>query len=203
MEEKTFLSPTIKTVLFFTIILLTGILLVAVGNPFKKVLAPTLSITPRIYKIEVSADLKSVLNAETKEVIFTIEDANKYLKDFGYAYNPDTFQNSNAKYAGDCFVDAKLSNNKDRIVFSSGCMAGDLPQAWIGVYNINWGSDPNTNCVNKNCLGIPKFRFLIGGGRNFVWSADDKIITYEADLGLSGLTETRTIDAQTGEILKK
>ncbi|MDP3057659.1 MAG: hypothetical protein Q8N37_04055 [bacterium] len=41
MEEKTFLSPAIKAILFFTIILLTGILLIAISDPFKKALAPT------------------------------------------------------------------------------------------------------------------------------------------------------------------
>jgi len=155
-----------------------------------------------IKSIELSPDAKSILNADTKEVILTIDIANKYLKDSGYAYNPDTFQTTNAKYAGDCFLGANLSNNKDRIVFSSGCLAGDLPQAWIGVYEF-----PQPACSNGTCLHIavkPAIQFLIGGsGRNFVWSADDKTITYEADLGLSGLTETRTIDSRTGEVLNK
>ncbi len=99
-----------------------------------------------------------------------------------------------------------MNSPGNKVVFSTACLPeGDiLPQPWIGVYNINWGSDLNTNCVNTNCLGMPKFKFLIAGsGRNFVWSQDDKTITYEADLGLSGMTETRTIDSGTGEILER
>ncbi len=155
-----------------------------------------------ISAIEISVDKKSILNAETGEVIFTIDDANRYLKDSGYLYNPDTFQNTNAKYAGDCFLDASLSNNKNKIVFSSGCLAGDLPQTWMGIYNspILCPHMPNIDCAPNP----PPFKFLIAGsGRNFVWSADDKTITYEAELGLSGMTETRTIDAGTGEVLER
>ncbi len=177
---------------------------------------PQISPVPekKIVKIEISEDRKAVLDAATKGVIFTIDEANEYLKKSGYAYQPmvvppqiddsDTSRNTGAKYAGDCFSDANLANNKDRIVFSSGCLAGDLPQAWTGIYNINWGSDPNTNCANANCLGVPKFKFLLGGsGKDFVWSADDRTITYEAELGLSGMTETRTIDSATGEIIER
>lgn len=145
-----------------------------------------------INKIEISADKKSILNAETKKVIFAIEDAQKYLRDSGYFYNPDTFQTTNAKYEGGCFLDAALSNGKDRIVFSTGCLPGDLPQAWVGVYT--------RPCIS--CASEPAIKFLTAGsGRNFAWSQDDKTITYEADLGLSGMAETRTIDAGTGEIL--
>ena len=200
MEQQTFLSPAVKAILVFTVILLTGILLVAAGNPFKKALAPTL--TPlkeaQINAIEVSADSKAILNSETKAVIFSIADAQKYLKDSGYFYNPDTFQITNAKYAGDCFNGATLSSNKDRIVFSIGCLPGDLPQAWIGIYK--FPSDycpPGALCSTS----LNPLRFLIGSsGKNFIWSAGDVAITYEADLGLSGLTETRTIDSKTGEI---
>lgn len=202
MEEKTFLSPMIKTVLIFTIIILTGILLLVVGNPFKKAIAPISTPLPKINAIEISADGKSIvaekLYTEVKIPIFTIADAQKYLKDSGYAYNPDTFQDTNSKYAGDCFLAAVLSNNKDRIVFSTGCLPGDLPQAWIGVYKLPYKGYDN------NLIVLPEIKFLIGGsGRNFVWSADDKTITYEADLGESGLTEIRTIDSTTGEIIKK
>ncbi|MFZ2970195.1 MAG: hypothetical protein WA063_03550, partial [Minisyncoccia bacterium] len=150
----------------------------------------------QIKSVEFSSDARSILDSKTKQVIFTIEDANKYLKDSGYAYDPDTFQDTNAKYVGDCFLDAALSNKKDRIVFSTGCLAGDLLQAWIGVYNFSYKSKTDLEQV-------PKIYFLTGGsGRNFVWSVDDKTITYEADLGLSGLTETRTIDAATGKIIE-
>lgn len=155
-----------------------------------------------IKSIELSSDAKSILNSDTKEIIFTIDDAKKDLERTAYAYDPDTFQTTNAKYAGDCLIDTALSNNKDKIVFSSGCLAGDLPQAWIGAYyfpNI-CPSAPGIECSPSS----PPFRFLIGGsGRNFVWSQDDKTITYEADLGLSGLTETRTINSVTGEVLDR
>lgn len=199
MEQKTFLSPPVKAILIFTIVILTGILLIAVGNPFKKALAPMVS--PKINAIEISTDKRSVLAAETKEVLFTIDDAKKYLKNAGYEYNSDAFQTTNAKYEGDCFLSASLSNDKNRIVFSTGCLPGDLPQAWIGVYT-NFST---FNCaLDASCkTAIDRVRFLIGGsGRNFVWLSDDKVITYEADLGLSGLTETRTINSTTGEVIK-
>lgn len=179
---------------------------------------------PAINKIEISADAKSppaadqpraeILNADTKATIFTIADTQKYLKDSGYFYNPDTFQTTNAKYEGDCFGDAALSNNKNRIVFSSGCLPGDLPQPWIGtVYTYNKEVKKASDSYNaerlphvyKAYLAIIKdsTSFLTGGsGKKFTWSVDDKTITYEADLGLSGMTETRTIDSQTGEILE-
>lgn len=208
MENQTKPKPLglsmAKLVLVVAVIVSLGAVLGVAGYYLTKQ-KPIISPTPKtISAIEISADKKSILNAETKEAVFAIEDANKYLKDSGYAYNSDTFQETKAKYAGDCFLSASLSNKKDRIVFSSGCLSGDLPQAWVGIYNVNWGSDPNTNCVNTNCLGIPKFKFLINGsGRNFVWSADDKTVTYEADLGLLGMTETRTINSVTGEIINK
>lgn len=214
MEEKTYLSPVIKTMLIFTIILLIGILFIVVGNPFKKALAPILS--PLINAIEISPDGKSILNFETKGIVLAIEGAIAYLETSGYAYNPDIFQITNAKYAGDCFLSAALSNNKDRIAFSTGCLAGDLPQAWVGIYSFDDKSADNTKCgFNSgahNFSFIPKVsacanslvKFLIGGsGRDFVWSADDNTITYEADLGLSGMAETRTIDSATGEILER
>ena len=162
---------------------------------------PVPSFEPTIRAIEISNDGNSVLNSETKKVIFTIEDTQKYLKDSDYAYNPDTFQDTDAKYAGECFTDATLSNNKDRIVFSTGCLAGDLPQEWIGIYKYYNDYCPPKALCN---LSLSPLKFLISGsGRNFIWLADDKNITYEADLGESGLTEMRTIDSATGEILKK
>ncbi len=161
---------------------------------------PTLSpeSIKKVNSIEISQDKKSILNSETKEAIFTIEDTKNYLKDSGYEYDPDTFQTTNAKYAGECFLSAALSNSKERIVFSSGCLAGDLPQPWIGVYNIpnlppSAGSYPNPAKLIK--------LLIAGNGRNFIWSNDDKTITYKADIGLSGMTEMRTIDVGTGEII--
>jgi len=212
MAQETFLTRPLKIILVSTILLLTALLLVIVGNPFKK--PPTPLPAPQINKIEVSADAKSIINAETKAAIFTIADTQKFLKNSGYFYNPDTFQTTNAKYEGDCFLNAALSNNKDRIVFSTGCLPGDLPQAWVGIYDSGKITKQTFDCSGFNnlittafaCIGeqnpTPSIYFLIGGsGKNFVWSADDKTIAYEADLGLSGLAETRTIDSATGEIL--
>lgn len=167
---------------------------------FGQIINPT-PVEKTVNKIEISADKKSILNAETKAVIFTIANTQKYLKDSGYFYNPDTFQATNAKYEGDCFVAAALSNNKDRIVFSTGCLPGDLPQAWIGIRNLIQYECPAGAMCKPN---PPKIQFFIAGsGKNFVWSSNDKTITYEADLGLSGMAETRTIDSQTGKILEK
>lgn len=171
-----------------------------------------------VSKIEISSDKKSILDAETKELIFAVQGTQVYLETSGYSYNPDTFQTTNAKYAGNCFSDASLSNNKDRIVFSSGCLSGDLPQAWIGVYEFpKSGFNTNTFCGYNNdsssfglipsahaCISRAIFYFLTSGsGKNFTWSADDKTVTYEADLGLSGMAETRTIDSKTGEVTKR
>ncbi len=196
-KPKPFGAPKAKIVLVAAIIISLG----AVAGYYLIKLKPAISPTQKtISAIEISVDAKSILNAETKEVIFTIEDANKYLKYSGYAYNPDTFQTTNAKYEGGCFTDAALSIKKDRIVFSSGCLAGDLPQAWIGNFYVV-GSYYKGIRIGKGPLS-DKIDFLIAGsGRNFIWSADDKTITYEADLRLSGMIETRTIDSYTGEIL--
>lgn len=152
------------------------------------------SIPKEIKSIELSSDAKSILNAETKKVIFTTEDASKYIKDSGYLYGPDTSQTANAKYKGDCFLSANLSNKKDRIVFSVGCFPyGQLVQAWIGTYLLPYKGYDNNLVVSS------EIKFLIvGSGRNFVWSADDKAITYEEDLELSGTTKTRTIDSESG-----
>lgn len=158
---------------------------------------------PQINAIEISADGYSILNSETKESIFAIKDAKKYLKFSGQEYDPENFQDTMAKYSGDCFLFAVLSNEKDRIVFSTGCLAGDLPQPWIGVYYTTvFYCAPDFNACPKDVSDIEKFNFLLaGGGKNFVWSSDDKTIIYEAKLGLSGMTEIRMIDSETGENL--
>lgn len=196
MEKNTLLSSSVKGILIFTFILLTGILLIFIGNPNKKAIAPTPAPLQQINKVEISADRKTIINAESGEVIFRIDDSKKYLKDSGYFYDPNTFQDTNAKYEGDCFLDAALSNKKDRIVFSTGCLPGDLPQAWIGIielyYHFNENNNPNT---------ILKF-LAAGSGRNFAWTVDGKNISYEAVLGLSGKTETRVINLETAEIIK-
>lgn len=94
MEEKTFLTRPIKIILVSTILLLTALLLVIVGNPFKKPPAPPVpsGVERQINKIEISADAKSIINTETKAALFTIADTQKYLKGSEYFYNPDTFQ---------------------------------------------------------------------------------------------------------------
>ncbi|MFZ2969823.1 MAG: hypothetical protein WA063_01620 [Minisyncoccia bacterium] len=214
-------APMAKMILVVAMIISLGAALGIIGYVLtrqKSIITPAVSPPKTISAIELSADAKSILNAETKGVIFTIDDANKYLKDSGYAYDSDTFQDTNAKYAGDCFLSAALSNNKDMIVFSAGCLAGDFPQVWVGVYERIITDTLKCSSNSNNYFGLmtsayacigeqdPRFsfRFLVGGsGRDFTWSADDETITYEADLGLSGLTETRTIDAMTGEILEK
>jgi len=172
---------------------------------------------PNVKSIVISEDRRSIIDFETGRTILTTEGAQSYLETSGFAYDPNTFQTTNAKYAGDCFTSAVLSNNKDRIVFSTGCLSGDLPQAWIGAYYSGAFTKQTLDCTGLNssliptafaCIGEqnpqPSIYFLIGGsGRNFIWSQDDRAITYEADLGLSGLTETRTINSVTGEILEK
>ena len=109
-----------KFIMIMTIILLVGALFGAVSYYLIKDNSnsnqPTIK---QIKSIELSQDKKAVLNAETKEVIFTIEETNKFLKDSGYEYNPDTFQTTNEKYRGDCFLDAALSSNKNMQRFSS------------------------------------------------------------------------------------
>jgi hypothetical protein len=201
MEENFF--KTAKIIIVSLLMFVLGIFLAMEGYSFAqkfKRQMPAPNPTSTISRIEISSDAKAILNVETKDVIFTIGDAQKYLKNSGYFYNPDTFQTTNAKYAGDCFLSAALSNNKDRIVFSTGCLPGDLPQAWVGIRSlIHYSCPPPAKCDIP-----PKFHFLTSGsGRNFTWSQDDKTITYEADLGLSGMTETKTIDSVTGEILGK
>lgn len=203
-QGKTAKWLAIGSILFF-LSLMVSILLLLSQKSTSVPVQPTQSPTPAattLNNIEISSDQKSILNADTKKVIFTIEDAKAFLQKSGYTYNPDTFYNTNAKYLGDCFGDAALSNNKYRIVFSAICLPGDAPQPWIGIYNLPL----QTNCPpNAACApNPPPFQFLLGGsGKNFIWSQNDLNITYEADLGLSGMTETRTIDSNTEEILEK
>lgn len=208
-KQKESLSvSTAKLVMVVSLIVGIGSIVGVLGYYLTKQTAvsiPFISPLPKtISAIEISSDAKSILNAETKKVIFTIDDANKYLKDSEYAYNPDTFQITNAKYEGDCFLSAVLSNNKDRIVFSTGCLPWNLPQPWIGTYFTDYYEIHSKNNGRIYSQARLPIKFLIGGsGRNFAWSSDDKTITYEADLGLSGMTETRTIDAGTGEVVER
>jgi len=171
---------------------------------------PSHPIQKEISAIEISADKKTIINIETKEVIFTIDETKKYLQ--GFEYVPGTIQDKISKYLGNCFREASLSNNKKRIVFATGCISfNDLSNGWIGIYNLPLQIKDNETNIKYNMrtkikedkkpLMMP-IQFLIGGsGKNFIWSSDDKTITYEADLGLSGLTKTRTINSITGKIL--
>lgn len=203
-QGKTAKWLAIGSIILFLFLMLSTLVLLSQKStiaPIKPTQSPT-PATTTLNNIEISSDQKSILNADTKKVIFTIEDVKTFLQESGYDYNPDTFQNTNAKYLGGCFGDAALSNNKYRIVFSTSCLPGDIPQPWIGIYNLPL----QTNCPpNAACApNPPLLQFLIGGsGKNFVWSQDNQTITYEADLGLSGMTEFRTIDSQTGKILKR
>lgn len=208
-----------KFILFVIIVFSVGAVLGIAAFLFDNsalVRPPIKSPAPKVNAIEISADQRAIINSDTKEIIFTIEGAQAYLERFGYLYNPDTFQTTPAKYEGNCFLSAALSNSKDRFVFSAGCLAGDLPQPWIGIYDlsksgIESGVKCGLNSDSREFGFIPKasacaqtlVQFLIGGsGKNFIWSDDDTTITYEADLGLSGMTETRTIDSGTGDIIK-
>ena len=162
-----------------TIILLIGTLFGAVSyylaNDNK--IVDNQSGTKQIKSIELSEDKKAVLNAETKEIIFTIDEANKYLKD------------SNIEYAGNCFEEASLKISAyDRIVFSTGCLSEDTEEAWIGIYNFPYK-------YKTDLEQLTKIYFLIGGsGKNFIWLDNGYYMTYEADLKLDGLTEIKKID---------
>jgi len=197
-------APMAKLVLVAAMIISLGAVAGIIGYVLtrqKSIITPTVPPPKTISAIEISSDKKSILNVDTKEVIFMIDDANKYLKDSGYAYDSDTFQDTNAKYAGDCFLDAALSNKKDRIIFSTSCLEGDLQEAWIGIYEFCDTEEYELWKCYRNFRAIKIF--INKSGKNFVWSFDGKTISYEADLGLSGMTETRTIDAGTGDILER
>ena len=217
MKKESLSLITIKTLLAVVIFVGVGTIIIdggyIIGEYFKnggdnKISNKT--IQREISAIEISADKKSIVNTETKEVIFTIDDANKYLKDSGYAYNPDGFQDdkdTNADYAGDCFVDMALSNNKNKIVFSTGCLPLAVPPwPWVGVYQIQ---NPYKCPVDRFCEIIPaSFNFLRNSsGRSFVWSVDDKTITYDKDSILTSErgrevigTGTLTINSSTGKV---
>ncbi|MCK4744791.1 hypothetical protein KAS41_01905 [Candidatus Parcubacteria bacterium] len=145
---------------------------------------PNQIIQKEISAIEISADKKEVLNSETKEVIFTIEEANKYLKD------------SSMEYAGNCLTDASLRTPApDKIVFSTGCLFKDTEKAWIGIYNIPYK-------YKTDLEQSPGIYFLTSGsGRNFIWSDNGYYITYEVASKLNGMMETKKIDIY-GKIIK-
>jgi hypothetical protein len=204
-------TAKLKKIIYFIvgICLLAGALFYILKPPADKEVAPE----PTVFasSIRISDDAKSVVDNNSGEVIFTIDEAKKFLKDNSYEYNAETFQSGNAKYAGECFSQAVLSYNKREIIFSTSCLPGDLPQAWIGVYEISAatcslgeiGIDP-TAAAADDCGANGKqanFRFIAGGGgKNFVWSADDRSVTYSAYLGLTGNTEERIIDIETGKV---
>ena len=91
---------------------------------------PRFTITPvaeTISTIEISANKRAILDANTKKAIFTIEETKEFLQGFKYEIS---------KYSGDCFRDASLSNNKKIVVFSTDCISsGNLSNGWVGIYN--------------------------------------------------------------------
>ncbi|MCK5466116.1 hypothetical protein KAI56_01285 [Candidatus Parcubacteria bacterium] len=193
-----------KFIITMTIILLLGTLFGVVSYYLAKDNSnsnqPTIK---QIKSIELSQDKKAVLNAETKGVIFTIEEVNKFLKDSGYEYNPKIPATVKTKYGGNCFEEAALSNDKQKIVFSTSCLSRDLQEVWVGSYATSKcfcreGLDGEDIC---SCPDRSKIFLTGGGGKNFTWSENDKTITYEIDLGLAGMTGKRTIDSRTGEII--
>lgn len=157
---------------------------------------------PALNKIEVSPDDKSIVNSETKKVIFTIEDAINYIKSSGIEINPDNQATYGGKCNGDCLVAAALSNRKGSIVFSAVWFPKGLAsRPWIGVYNLP------VECPaisDTTCQPSPSsFQFLMASnGINFAWSQDDKTITYDGGMDVYISPETRTIDANNGKLLE-
>lgn len=194
-----------EIVAIFGIFLLITVFVIAIV--LFKTLKPEVISTPSeraISKIEVSTDNKSVINSETKEIIFNAEDVMNYIKSLGSLsdeINPD----NQATYGGgcteDCLVAAALSNNKDRIVFSAVLFPKDLESVpWIGVYNlpIKCSATPKATCHKT-----PAFQFLIASnGINFIWSQGDKTITYDGGMDVIIDPEKRKIDANSGKILE-
>src|SRR3989344_3226135 len=150
--------------------------------------SPLIRVSPAETRTAISSDGKSILLIEEGRSLLSAGEAREFLIQSGYLYNSETFNTDpKARYEGDCFTEAVLSPHKDQIVFSSGCIPGDLPQPWIGTYDIREKT----------------FRFLKGGGgSDFVWSRDGQQITYNAFLGLSGEKEKRTISSNDGKIIK-
>lgn len=137
----------------------------------------------RFVEVEVASDGAAVLDADTGEPVFIIDDAQRFIEEAGYAYDEDSFRTSNAKYAGGCISEAVLSHNKEDIAFAVSCLPGDMPEPWIGAY------------------GKDGFRFLYGGGGGgLAWSDDDASISFEAYLGLTGWNFAKIIDVKTGAI---
>lgn len=162
-------------------------------------------------EIAVAADGKSVISAETGETIFTIEAAQEYLNKAELAYNSSTFETTNEKYAGNCFEEAVLSNDKQKIIFSTSCLPGDMVEAWIGVYELLITDSYCLSDVDHNeiipsasaCIGDEPqwgFRFLQSGrGEKFIWSQDDGTVNYEGEFrNEPGLK--KIIDVNTGNV---
>lgn len=217
MQERNFWANLSR--LIIPVIFIVGIGTVLGSNFFlwqyskEKVSSEKLAVWT-LPEIAVAADGKSVINAETKETIFTIEAAQEYLNKAELAYNPNTFETTNEKYAGNCFEEAVLSNDKQKIIFSTSCLLGDMTEAWIGVYELLITEITDSYCLSdvdhnkiissaSACIGDEPqwgFRFLqSGGGDNFAWSADNKNVTYDSILGLTGWSLEKTIEIETGE----
>lgn len=191
-KDKSFFIKLILAIVVFIIFLIVfGLMAQLMKN--KRAINPP-STSQIIKNIEISSDKKAILNAETKEVIFTVSEAKKYLHEAGYEYNPDVFlnntnQTTNAKYGGDCFSDASFKvSGYDRIVFSTACLSGDIQQSWVGIYNFPYKSKTDLEQV-------PRIYFLAGdNGKNFVWSEEGLYISYDVYSDADEPMKTKEID---------
>lgn len=207
IKKGLFPSRFLKLILAGVIGVLGGILVITSGNLPETETGQLPPAPPQaVNKIEISADKKSIIDAETKKLLFKISEAQSYIKDYfknrNYEYAPGKFiPITDAKYAGDCFGDAVLSNDKELIVFSTSCIDDTtMNQPWIGTVNHKL-----LPLMYEGETAPEPRRFLSGGiGQNFSWSSDDNTITYETPslLSLPPSLEKRTIDAKTGEILE-
>lgn len=190
------------------IFLITAIFVAAIvliKNPELKVITPPPAkpaMTKNKTAIEISADDKFIINSETKENIVTIEEAINYLKNSGHEANLDNQATYGGKCVQNCFVGTALSNKKDSIVFSAVWFPKDQgSRPWIGVYKLPVKCPALTDTSCQPSSG--SFQFLLASnGINFVWSQDDKTITYDGGMNVISNPEKRTIDANSGELLE-
>lgn len=190
-NKSYFIKLILASIAFVAFLAVLGLIAQVVKNKWAINPPPA---SQSIKNIEISSDKKAILNAETKEVIFTIADANKYLHEAGYGYNPDIFlnktnQTTNAKYGGDCFSDASFKvSGYDRIVFSTACLSGDIQQPWVGIYNFPYKS-------KTDLAQVPRIYFLAGdNGKNFVWLEEGFYISYDVYSEADVPMKTKKID---------
>lgn len=206
MKKEQFFLTIISLIFFVSIIVIVGSLMGVTGYLINK--APEPSVSPQeeknVSRIERSQDKKAIIDSDTQEVILTIDDTQKYLKESGYVYTPKSGEDNEIddnsseslgiSYGGDCFGAMALSNTKGRIIFSTSCSSGDASKPWIGIYTFD----------HSSVTGKAQIKFLTGSsGRGFVWSSEDKSVSYDADIPQTGKMESRTIDPNTGSILGK